>query len=244
MKVIYVDESGNHAIDYPSRFFIVVAVIIDIDDFDHMEKTIQLFKNEVFGSKFKGNEIHSGDIIRGENGFEEITEDEKTQIFAEVFTIINSLEFSIITVAVDKHALKPSQHIDAKILDMAYGSLMTRLNMYLRKIHDKGIILMDRTSSKPHALNKTDTTVMKTIKEEIKRGTSLKGIKNIISAPQFIDSKEETGIQIADLVAYCTNRFLNNKKNFREYWDLIYPKIQTGEDGKVDGYGLTKFPQI
>lgn len=243
MKVIYVDESGNYAVSGPSRFFIVGAAIFDIDDFDHMEKTIQAFKDRVFEGKLKGSEIHSHDISRGLNGFYKIPTHKKTQIFDQAYTMVNSLSFSIILVAVDKQMLEPTQRIDAEVIDLAYSSLMTRLDIYLRKIHNKGIILMDRTSSNPYALNKTDIMVTKSVESVIRRGTSLKDTKSIISAPQFINSREEAGLQVADLVVYCTNRFLTNKENFRKYWDLIYPKIQTGKDGKVDGYGLTRFPR-
>lgn len=84
MKIIYVDESGNPSMRHQSRFFIASGAIFDIEDFDHMEKTVRSFKDEVFSGKFRGHEIHMYDIVGGKNKFRDMTKDEKKQMLARI----------------------------------------------------------------------------------------------------------------------------------------------------------------
>ena len=60
--------------------------------------------------------------------------------------------------------------------------------------------------------------------------------------PLFYDSSALEGLQVADAVAYYTNRHINGHSDFDQYWDLIYPKIHRFK-GSIDGYGLAVFPR-
>lgn len=119
---------------------------------------------------------------------------------------------------------------------------MTKFDLYLRRIQGKEIILFDRVSGKQYALSKTDILVRKYTRKTILNGISMKGTRSMIAEPQFSNSEEEAGLQIADTISYCTSRFLKNKKDFCRHWDLIYSKIQTGKDGDVNNYGLAMLP--
>ena len=74
-------------------------------------------------------------------------------------------------------------------------------------------------------------------------GTNWQSVRNIVEEPLFYDSFVRKGLQIADAVAYCTNRYLNKNNDFDSYWKLLYPKIQKNASGTTMGYGLTVFPR-
>ncbi len=51
------------------------------------------------------------------------------------------------------------------------------------------------------------------------------------------------GLQIADAVAYCTTRYLTNHQNFTRNWNIVKSKLRTNPSGKMDGFGLIRFPK-
>ena len=76
-----------------------------------------------------------------------------------------------------------------------------------------------------------------------KHGTRWQKIKNIVEEPDFYDSSQRKVLQVADAIAYCTNRYLGKNSNFDAYWEHITKKAQRSSSGRINGYGLTVFPK-
>lgn len=57
-------------------------------------------------------------------------------------------------------------------------------------------------------------------------------------------AKEEniSGLQVADLAAYPIARYVEKGNSERKDWQAILPRIRTGPNEKIDGYGLKIFP--
>ena len=242
MKVAYVDESGGASAGHQSRYCIVAAAMFDEDDLDCMESAVRGFKKSALGRRFAGSEIHAYDIMGGKGGFRGITESERGRILDGLYSMAGSLRFSAIAVAVDKRSLGPPQRTGLRAVDAAYGMLASRIDIHLGRIRKKGVVLLDMVSSRPHALGKTDIVASNAIRTTLAYGAGLRGTRTVIGGPQFVRSDEEAGIQVADLVAYCTGRRMNGGGGFGRYWDLVYPKFQAGADGRAEGFGLVSYP--
>ena len=65
---------------------------------------------------------------------------------------------------------------------------------------------------------------------------------NIVEDPLFVNSKSFRGIQLADAVAYCTQRHLNRLPNFDDYWEILEDKFFKDPKGNYENYGLKIFP--
>lgn len=240
---MYIDEAGVEAKNDQTQYFVTSGAIFHEDDLTDMKKTVHAFKNNIFTGKFANNEIHTHDIYKGKNKFLGITPSQIDTILTSLYTIINNLNFSTISVAIDKPALMKSKFSNYDVLETAYKFLVERFDKYLRRTENMGIIRIDKTSDRPNILNKKDGKILSEINNIRHHGTNWQSIKNIVEEPLFYDSLLRKGLQIADAVVYCTNRHLNKKSDFDNYWDLLYPKIQKSPLESIWGYGLTVFPK-
>lgn len=55
------------------------------------------------------------------------------------------------------------------------------------------------------------------------------GIDRIIESPFFLDSRANSGVQVADLCAYALRRYLENDED--EYFSIIFPKFHRARGG-------------
>ena len=187
--------------------------------------------------------IHVHDIFKGQKSFVGITLQEVRDMLFGVYTLINKLEFSTISIAIDKSALAASRFSDYDVLETAYKFLIERFDNFLQRTENKGLIRIDKTSNKTNVLNKKDCVIRNQINYIRHHGTNWQNVRNIVEEPLFYDSPGRKGLQIADAVAYCTNRHLNKNNDFDLYWKLLYPRIQKNPNDGISGYGLTVFPK-
>ena len=157
---MYIDEAGVEVKRDQTKFFVVSGAIFHEDHITDMKNIVQSFKNTKFNEKYKNNEIHVHDIYKGKKEFLGITLPEIDSILTELYTMINSLEFSTISVAIDKPSLAISSYSHYDILETAYKFLAERYDNFLRKTENKGVIRIDRTSNKSNTSNKKDDKIL------------------------------------------------------------------------------------
>ena len=240
---MYVDESGVEEITDPTKYFVTSGTIFHENGLAEMKKKIIDFKEEVFVDDLKDCEIHVHDIYKGKNDFYGIKLEKRREILDKLYTALSNIRFSIISVAIDKQNLLDSKWSNYDILETGYTFLIERFDKFLRRTNNKGLVRIDRTSNKTYALNKKDRKIIDTISHIRKHGTNWQSIKTIVEEPFLIKSHLRKGLQIADAAVYCTNSFLNLNDDFKNYWDIIYPKIHTSSFGSIWGYGLYIFPK-
>ena len=165
------------------------------------------------------------------------------EILDKLYTVISDIRFSITSVAINKPNLLTSKWNNYDVLETGYTFLIERFDKFLRRTNNKGIVRIDKTSNKQVALNKKDCKILDTINHIRKHGTNWQSIRTIAEEPFLIESHLRKGLQIADADVYCTNSFLNLNEDFKNYWDMIYPKIHTSNVGSIWGYGLYVFPK-
>ncbi len=105
MKVLFLDESGNHnlsVIDSQYPLFVLGGVVVE-KDYAESELTAELndFKKRIFGrTDFV---LHTADITRNRNGFEQMKDTGFREAFyAELNALMRKLEYTVVACVVCK----------------------------------------------------------------------------------------------------------------------------------------------
>ncbi|MCE5279640.1 MAG: DUF3800 domain-containing protein [Planctomycetaceae bacterium] len=130
MKVLFLDESGDHSLEkidpqYP--LFVLAGIIVD-QGYAEGELTARLdkFKRALFGRT--DLILHTSDITRNRNGFERLIEPGfRERCYSELNALIASLTFKVVAAVIRK-----DMHLDR------YG--MAALDPYMLSLH----ILVER----------------------------------------------------------------------------------------------------
>ena len=90
MKILFLDESGDHSlsiINPPYPIFVLGGIIVDLDYAKkEMANLVKGFKIDLFGRE--DINLHTADIIRNRNGFEQLKEQEFREKFYEKLNIL------------------------------------------------------------------------------------------------------------------------------------------------------------
>lgn len=241
---MYVDESGVEQTSDQTRHFLVSGVVIHEQNLQDMYARVYKIRGSVFPTKFKNSEIHAHDIYKGHKDFFGISKSEVHESLHGLYASLLDIDFSTISIVIDKKALLCSRYSDYDVLGTAYTFLIERFDNFLHKSGEKGMLRLDRTSGKPNSLNAKDRKILDLINVIRMHGTGWQSIQHIVEGPLFLDSSESGGLQIADAIAYCTANHIKKNSDFDPYWDLICTKAQKNPRGTINGYGLYHFPKM
>ncbi|MGH7178589.1 MAG: DUF3800 domain-containing protein, partial [Tepidisphaeraceae bacterium] len=105
MKVLFLDESGDHnleIIDPQYPVFVLAGVIVDRDyAAGEMENRFAAFKQDVFGRT--DIILHTADILRNRNGFELVKDRAfRDRFFEKLNAMVRSLDFKVVACAIRK----------------------------------------------------------------------------------------------------------------------------------------------
>lgn len=105
MKVMYLDESGDHNLqvidrDYP--IFVLGGVILESPQAEHeMQQKLDALKRELFGNS--QIILHTSDITRNRSGFERLQESEfRNEFYARINQFMAESQFMITACAIRK----------------------------------------------------------------------------------------------------------------------------------------------
>jgi len=242
---MYVDESGSELLSDKSPWYVTSGVIFHEDDLSSMKGSVQNYKNNNFVGKLKGAEIHLHDMFNCQNRFEDMSQQEKWSLIDNLYQTVSALPMTIISSCINKYKfIRKYGSLEDKIIDYCYVMLVERFQMFLQDNNNKGIMRIDKTTDKKQfKLNKKDERIIININKIRRHSSGRLQAVSIVEEPLIIDSILRKGLQLADSVAYCTTKFLNNRTGFTHCWDLLLPKIRSNSDGKIEGYGLIIYPQ-
>lgn len=239
---MYIDESGVPEITDPTKYFVTTGVIFHENSLVNMKRIISEFKDRQFIGKLKDAEIHLYDMYKGKKEFYGLTPQEIKIILDDLYDELRKIHFSIISIVINKQDLKTSKYAHYDILETGYTYLIERFDKFLRRTNNKGVIRIDKMKNKPFALSPKDTKILNQINKIRKHGTNWQTIENIVEEPFFIESHLRKGLQIADAVVYCVNRYYNQNPEFNNYWDILKTKMHSSDSGSILGYGVYHFP--
>lgn len=243
MKILYLDESGDHnliKIDKQYPIFVLGGVIFDEEYIPTLNKLVDEFKTKLFG---RTNIIlHTADISRNKNGFERLKETEFRNLFyTELNTLMEKLEYNIVACAIlkEEHYKKYGDSaIDPYLLSL--NVIVEKYCLYLRHHNEQGSIIAEkRDRTLDHELE------LSWLNLKIRGTKHLKGseIENNIESLRLEHKKLNTNaLQIADLVVSPIGRYILGKPLKKDF-EIIKSKLLRLSKKNQEEFGITIIPK-
>lgn len=244
MKVMFLDESGDHSLDkidasYP--MFVLAGCVVDFDYYINViEQQAKELKLKYFG---RDNIIlRSYDIRKQKGDFSILVDRKKREAFySDLDTLVSSLEFTIIAAAINKTKLKTHYQTPNNPYYICFQFILERAVMYLGRSSEKMIFRIEsRETHNDQKLAKVyedfrykDHKMFK--KEEIQ--------SKLVDLSFNQKMQNIIGMQLADLVAYPIGRWVLDKTKENKAFSYIEKKFHTNpKGGGYINYGLKIFP--
>ena len=194
---MYVDESGSASYNDSTNYFVLSGIIAAKDKIKELKRASYEYKLKNFVDNYIDSEIHTHSIYQSKHDFTSLDLTRKQELLDELYTMINALDVTIISVAINKELLK-SQYPKWNVFNTAWVYLVEYFDEFLEdncKVH--GSIKVDKSSNRFHR------SILNIISDLKENDTNFQR-KACIDNTVFVDSAAIEGIQIADAVAYCS----------------------------------------
>ena len=244
MKVLYLDESGDHnlkAIDPNYPIFVLGGVIVDKEYADGpLTQAFDDFKQRMFGSS--DIVLHTADIARNRNGFEELKNSEfRAHFYTELNSVMQELYYEVVACAIRKRDYIERYGTDA--IDPYRLGLRVMVEFLCQAVERRGNggTIIAEKRGEPLDQEALDTwTILRT------RGSlyvEADVISNSIQNLELSDKKDNiAGLQLADLVVTPIGRHIMGKPDNVD-WQIVERKFRRRANGDSKNCGLVTFPK-
>lgn len=244
MKVMYLDESGDHnltTIDPEYPMFVLGGVVVDRDyALGELAEAVRRFKLDLFGRD--DLILHTADMRHNRNGFERLRDTGFRQHFYEALNrLMRDLEYTVIACAIrkDEHLGRYGMRaVDPYLLSL--DILVERFCAEIGDVEGGGEIVAEKRGP---TLDRQLDLAWLNLKVQgtgfVQAATIDKRIVGLTSRPKHADI---AGLQLADLVVSPIGRYVLGKKS-HEDWTIIESKLRRYQ-GTYVGAGLVVLPTM
>lgn len=262
---MFVDESGVANIQTDTHFSVVGVIFKSDYAYSHsntkvptLRQQLEEFRNECFDDRNK--QLHLLDILKREKEFtkQKVTSAQVNHFFHRLPDFLQGIEFTIISVTVDKKNLKKLHPEHKEPYTIAFYHIMKSFYAFLSKesnVDSAGIVVESRDDHQNFIIQKAffEIISMGTLHLEFKEQTRSK-IRTFLFAKKT-DPVYQYGLEIADLLCSPISRVRIGKIELRpkniEYGDenRVFNAIEhkifvySEEQDKLD-WGFKKAPMI
>ncbi len=211
MYLCYVDESGDTGLRGSKHLVLSGAAIFE-GKWRYLSNEIASLLTRYFPSSSRPREIHCTEIRRGAGTFSSLNRSQRISLlneFCDFATSQREVEVTFFSVVLEKAAWFAENPGKAgrDLYLAAFEQLVARFDLYLKRLAaegrpNKGVLVVDEASSSLAAALKGALGQFQTA------GTRWHNIENVIETVLFLASHESPGLQLADLVAFSTWRFV------------------------------------
>lgn len=248
MHLLFVDESGTPAKpgSHQERYFVLGGLIIPEERWQSVRKQlIGLKRQKRYYGEVKWRYFAPNNNDQ-KNPMLDWNENEKNDFRKSVFEIIAKDKSLRIIAGVCDASLAynmGSVNDQEDIYFRTYKVITERFQYFLQDVsresgrETSGIIVADHR-------NRHQDNIMREQHERLVRETKneyTSTYKNFIESIFLSPSHMSIGIQLADMIAGAIWRFYG--KNDDRWLNLIRSAFRTGRQGKIDGYGVARFPK-
>jgi hypothetical protein len=234
MRVLYLDESGDHSLDaidpsYP--VFVLGGVIVAAADIRELCRELARLKRRLFGNAHIV--LHTADAARNRNGFERLTDLATRQAFyEEVNSLMDSARYSVIACAIHKPSYVATATATRKdpyvvCLEM----LVERLCVYAAGLQEQAVIVAEcRGPILDRALRAAWGDIREHGIGHLSAETIAKTVRALLMRPKSLNV---AGLQLADLVVSPIGRFVVGKQSHEDF-HIVQRKLlrqRGGEEG-------------
>lgn len=214
MNLIYIDDSGNTGKkldDSLQPLFLLGGFVVDETTWRNVDNAIVSIKN-AYG--LNDIEIHAIDVMNGKSNTPYRAWDyaKKLAFFKEMLSLIKLHNLHVIYFSVKKSNFKAyfenkygkgfEQQFNISPYLLVFSYILQISDAYLVSKNSNGILILDEQDEWKKPATKT-FNLLRTITEE----PEVK-IEKLIDRSFFVDSSESNMIQLADIIAYTTKRYL------------------------------------
>lgn len=241
MKVMFLDESGDHSlvkIDQSYPMFVLAGCIFDVDYIEELEKRVNILKLKYFGKT--DVILRSYDIRKQKREFSCLIDSQfRQKFYDDLNQLISQLDFSIIAVAINKLKLKKLYSDPDNPYNLCLQFILERSMMYLGKTQEK--IMFRIESRETHNDQKLATEY-----ENFRNNSNTfflqeERISKLIDLSFNQKSQNVAGMQLADLVAYPIGKWVLDQNKDNPSFRVISSKVHN-KNGQILNYGLKIFP--
>ncbi len=248
MKVMFLDESGDHSlvkVDQQFPIFCLAGCIFDEDEYNgNCNRKIDEFKMRYFNNV--DIVLHSREIRKCSPPFNILlNKNTKQSFYADLNNLILNLPFTVLASVILKNKLK-NQYVDpVNPYTLSLYFIMERFLYFLEENNEIGYICAESRDPR------SNTNLLGIFTEIINNGSgfingrdveALRFQRKIHKMIFLTKQHNENGHQIADLTAYPVARFALNKNKLNSAFDIVKTKFRCSPAGKIKGYGLKIFP--
>lgn len=244
MKILFLDESGDHSlakIDAQYPVFVLGGIIADRD----YAKGEMMEKVRAFKRKHLGREdivLHTADITRNKNGFERMKETPfREDFYAGLNALMRELEYKVVACGIrkDEHLKK----YDISALDPYFLSLEVLVERFCFEVGNEdggGFIVAEKRE--PTLDNQLELAWLN-LKVQGTRFLQAKQISHRIGGLALRDKEAGiAGLELADLVVSPIGRHILGKAP-REDFRIVESKFRRDAKGNYLGPGLVVLPK-
>ena len=244
MKVLYLDESGDHnltVIDPNFPVFVLGGVIVEQDYAEGaLTEALNDFKQEMFGTT--NIVLHTVDIVRNRNGFEQLKDTGfRMNFYSRLNELMRGLEYTVVACAIRKveHLQRYGSHARNPYF-LSLHVLAERFCFEIGNVYRGGSIVAERRDP-------TQDRSLEVAWLDIKiNGTTYLQPKTITHRVTGMDLRAKAenlaGLQLADLVVSPIARHTIGKAD-QEDWRIVEGKLRRDNKGRTSGFGLVTLPK-
>jgi len=245
MKVLFLDESGDHSlnvIDAQYPVFVLGGAIVDLEYAKtELEQQLAQFKLKLFGRT--DLILHTADIARNRNGFERLSDPAFRQLFYDrLNTLMSSLEYKVVACAIEKEEHLSRYGMEA--LDpylLSLNILVERFCFEVGDVRHGGVIVAEqRNPMLDHQLELAWLQLRVSGTHYLQGAQIEKRVRDLLIRPK---DQNIAGLQLADLVVGPIGRFVLGKSSHEDF-RIIESKFRRGPRGAgYMGTGLVILPK-
>jgi len=242
MKVMFLDESGDHSlekIDSSYPLFVLCGCIFDFDYYNQKaEPLINKLKMKYFGKT--DIILRSYDIRKQKKDFSCLVDKEKRESFyQDLDKVLSYLDFKIIAAAINKTKLKSKYSDPDNPYHICLQFILERSIMYLGRSKEQMIFRIE--SRETH----NDQKLADVYEKFRSRDHSMFKIPEIQAKLVDLSFNQKVqniaGMQIADLAAYPIGKWVQDKTRENMAFQIIEKKFHC-KNGEYLNCGLKIFP--
>lgn len=244
MKIMFLDESGDHSlvkIDSSYPMFVLVGCIFDFDYYTNVvEKETKSLKVKYFGKDTVI--LRSYDIRKQKGDFSVLVDRKKREAFyTELDILMSRFQFTIIAAAINKTKLKDQYSSPNNPYHLCFQFILERSVMFLGRSKEKMIF---RIESRETHNDQTLGQIYEDFKNNDHQIFKIDEIQTKLLDLSFNQKMQNiVGMQLADLAAYPIGRWVLDKSKENKAFAYIEKKFHRNPRGAdYINYGLKIFP--
>jgi len=212
MHLLYADDSGSPN-DHSQKYFVLGGFSTFERQPHWISKDLELIAAEFNPADPISVELHGSPMLTGSKMWRRYPKQQRIDAMSAALKVFATSHASnrAFCVAIRKEKVSPRDPVE-----IAFEQLCSRFDQFLGRLHkqndtQRGLIIFDKSTS--------ETPIQRLATDFRTIGHTFGQVRNLAEVPLFIDSRATRLVQLADLIAYSTFRYLEHGD--RQFFDLF-----------------------